>query len=129
MSYSYSFKPKFANEFANFPSDQQDKILEFGETFEQHGLGDFTKYVGKVSPSWSGNANSIAYNFAQANDLWHYHIGIPTYLASNAKYKTSDWVLHFQWKSRGTHIIFVDLYQHYRYDGSFYLPTADYLTD
>jgi hypothetical protein len=127
MAYSYGFKKQFATEFANFPKPQQDKILDFADAFLLHGLGDFTKYVGKITPSWAGNANSADYNFALSNELWHYHIGIPTYIAVHPKYSTSDWVLHFQWKGKGDHIDLLDVYSHYRKDGSFYLPSIDYL--
>lgn len=125
MTYSYGFKPIFAVEFSNFPTDQQDKILDFGETFERFGLSDFSKYIGKISPSWAGNASASDYQFALQHDLWHYHIGIPTYTSVHSTYKTSDWVLHFQWRSKGNHIDLLDLYSHYRWDGTFYLPSTD----
>ena len=127
MPFTYAFKKKFAQEFAKFPIDQQDKVLDFVAIFSAHGLVDFSRYPGKISPSWTGNADLAAYNFAVANDLWHYHIGIPTYVSNHPKFKTSDWVLHFQWIGCGTHIDLLDLYSHYRSDGTFYLPTADYM--
>jgi hypothetical protein len=124
MTYSTSFKKQFTIEFSRFPTDQQDKVLEFTETFEEHGLSDFNMYPGKISPSWGGNATPAAAAFAQANDMWHYHVGVPSYTQVHGKYKTSDWVLHFQWINRGQHVDILDLYSHYRYDGSFYLPGA-----
>jgi hypothetical protein len=128
MTYSYGFKKQFAIEFANFPTDQQDKVLDFADTFEISGLSDFTKYAGKISPSWSGlpkfHPSAV---YAKANHLWHYHIGIPNYSVVHAKYMTSDWVLHFQWTNRGSHIDLVDLYSHYKNDGSFYLPSSNSL--
>lgn len=124
MPYTYSFRTQFASEFKNFPPEQQDKVLDFTDTFELHGLLDFTKYVGKIAPSWSGSATSADQAFAKANDLWHYHIGLPTYVQIHPKYKTSDWVLHFQWVKQGDHIDIVDLYSHYKFDGTFYLPGA-----
>ncbi|HEY0488471.1 MAG TPA: hypothetical protein VGD30_03070 [Telluria sp.] len=127
MTFSVGFKTKFASEFTRFPKDQQNKILGFAQTFQTHGLGDLTRYEGKVAQSWSGNSTKAAYDFALANDLWHYHIGIPTYTAVHPAYKTSDWVLHFQWINGGRHIDLLDVYSHYTRDGSFYLPTADYL--
>lgn len=128
MPYTTSFRTQFAVEFKNFPRDQQDKILDFTDIFETHGLSDFTKYVGKISPSWSGSATPAAQAFAKANDLWHYHIGLPGYTQVHSKFKTSDWVLHFQWINRGDHIDLVDLYSHYRADGTFYLPGIKALT-
>ncbi len=47
-SYLVKFHKQFAIEFKNYPKNQQDKILDFIETFEQHGLSDFAKYDGKL---------------------------------------------------------------------------------
>jgi len=128
MTYTFGFKQQFATEFANFPADQQDKILDFTDTFEAHGLSDFTKYVGKITPSWKGvSPTSPAAQYAYANHLWHYHIGLPSYTTVHSKYSTSDWVLHFQWIDQGNHIDLVDLYAHYRRDGTFYLPPSNSL--
>ena len=127
MVYTWSFSIVFAEEFKQFPSPDQDKILDFIEIYETHGLSDFSKYEGKISPSWSGNISQDNYSYAQDNALWHYHIGIPDYQQRHSAYKTSDWVLHFQWKNRGDHITIVDLYSHYKTDGTFYLPPEDYL--
>lgn len=127
MTYSFSFKRQFAIEFTRFPIDQQNKILDFTDTFVAHGLSDFTKYIGKIAPSWGGSATHSAEVFARANHLWHYHIGLPSYAQVHEKYKTSDWVLHFQWVDRGNHIDILDLYSHYKYDGSFYMPGSQLL--
>jgi hypothetical protein len=127
MTFTVGFKKKFATEFTRFPKDQQDKVLGFAQTFQAHGLGDLSRFEGKVAQSWSGNSSKENYEFALANDLWHYHIGLPTYSTVHPAYKTSDWVLHFQWTNKGRHIDLLDVYSHYTRDGSFYLPTADYL--
>jgi hypothetical protein len=128
MTFTVGFKQKFASEFDRFPQDQQDKILSFVETYQLHGLSDFSNYVGKIAPSWSRGATQGAIDFATDNALWHYHVGHPTYKQIHPKYMTSDWVLHFQWVNGGNHIDLIDVYSHYTRDGSFYLPTADYLT-
>lgn len=129
MSYSWSFKKQLAKEFANYPQDQQDKILEFTELFELHGLSDFTKYTGKIFPSWSGlDSDNPLCQYAKTHCLWHYHLGIPKYLSRHGKYKTSDWVLHFQWPEQGNFIILVDVCYHYRSDGTFHLPDIKYLS-
>lgn len=128
-NYTWSFKNKFSQEFSNFPYDQQNKILDFVGVYESHGLSDFSKYEGKIAPSWSGlDENDLAHAYAQANSLWHYHIGIPTYTVRHGKYKTSDMVLHFQWPGCGPHIDIVDVYYHYKSDGTFYVPPLGYLT-
>ena len=126
--YRVEFRRQFAIEFKNYPKNQQDKILDFIETFEQQGLTDFSKYAGKIAPSWSNlKSSNPNYAYAKENNLWHYHIGIPIYQQLHAKYKTSDVVLHFQWQQGENVIYLVDIYSHYRYDGSFYLPPSNYL--
>jgi hypothetical protein len=128
MANTWRFKQQFAKEFHNYPQDQQDKILEFVELFELHGLADFTKYPGKITPSWSGlAATDPVCQYAKGHALWHYHIGIPKYSSNHSKYKTSDWVLHFQWPNKGDHVILVDVCYHYKSDGTFHIPDSRYL--
>lgn len=130
MPFTSSFKAQFAIEFARYPTDQQDKILEFIEMYEANGLSDFTIYPGKISPSWSGiDPSHPNYNYARYNNLWHYHIGIPQYILTHGKYLTSDWVLHFQWVNGSDHISLVDLYSHHTSTGIFYMPPQQYLED
>lgn len=125
MQYTVDFLPKFQKEFANFPIEHQDKVLDFVQQFQVHGLSDFSIYEGKIAPSWV--PGTAEYYFAISNDLWHYHIGIPTYTQRHGRYKTSDMVLHFQWQNKGPHISLVDMYDHYTSDGRFYLPSGAYL--
>lgn len=128
MAYSWSFKSQFTKEFVRYPKDQQDKILEFTEIYEKHGLSDFSKYSGKIAPSWSGlDSSDPIYTYAKSNALWHYHIGIPKYQSNHSKFKTSDWVLHFQWIDKGQQIDLVDICYHYKVDGTFHLPDVTYL--
>lgn len=125
--YTYSFLSKFKAEFANFPKDQQEKILDFLQIYLAHGFADFSKYTGKISPSWAGlEETDPNYIYCHANSLWHYHIGIPEYVKNHDKYKTSEWVLHFQMSS-DTHINLVDIYSHYDKKGNFYIPSGEYL--
>ncbi len=127
MIYTYRFSATFSNEFPNFPQDQQDKILDFLDIYEAHGLADRSRYPGKITHSWNTLLPSHPnYNHAKQNDLWHYHIGLPSYtVRPHGRYKTSDWVLHFRWPHRGTHIDIVDLYTHNKSDGTFYLPPSN----
>lgn len=129
MAFTFDFKRKFAAEFTNFPPDQQDKVLDFLATYTKYGLGDFSHYIGKVTPSWKGAApGGPDYNYSLTNYLWHYHIGLPHYsTTTHGRYQTSDWVLHFQWPKRGDHISLVDLYSHYTSAGKFHLPPPEYL--
>ncbi|MFM0162908.1 hypothetical protein PQR39_21150 [Paraburkholderia sediminicola] len=128
MAFTWEFSALFAKEFANFPTDQQDAVLDFTATFAAHGLADFTKYTGKITPTWNGaTVGSAQHAYAKANDLWHYHLGLPHYNYVHGKYATSDWVLHFQWPSKGSHIRLVDVCYHKMATGAFYVPGRKYL--
>jgi hypothetical protein len=127
--YQVTYLPKFSQEFENFPLDQQDSILDFTDIFEELGLSDFSKYDGKITPSWKNlEPDDPKYIYTRENHLWHYHVGIPEYKNVYDKYKTSDMVLHFQWFFKGDEINLVDMYYHYTNDGEFYLPPEAYLT-
>lgn len=127
--YHVRMNRQFSIEFGNYPEYQQDKILDFVNLFKQFGLSDFSKYDGKIAPSWSNlESSNPNYIYAKANNLWHYHIGIPIYQQVHSKYKTSNVVLHFQWEQGENVIYLVDIYNHYKHDGSFYLPSSGYLT-
>ncbi|WP_338558098.1 hypothetical protein [Acinetobacter sp. KS-LM10] len=128
MSFTWEFGKQFAIEFKIYPNDQQDKIIDFIEIYTQYGLSDFSKFPGKISPSWKGTPDLKTYTYAKSNHLWHYHLGLPEYIKSRYfEFFTSDWVLHFQWKSPETHIVIVDILFHYKADGEFHLPTQKYL--
>jgi hypothetical protein len=122
-NYEVYYLPQFKKEFTNYPTYQQDKILDFTDIYEVYGLSNFDKYEGKITPSWSNlDPSDPNYSYTRDNNLWHYHIGIPEYKQMHSKYKTSKVVLHFQWEDKGNIINLVDLYNHYLRDGTFYLP-------
>ena len=129
MSYTWEFGKQFAVEFSNYPEKQQNKILDFTDIYEEYGLSEFSKYQGKISPSWRGiEKTDPIYDFTYSNNLWHYHVGLPEYTKS--KYNndlTSDMVLHFQWKKSSTHIRILDITDHYKSNGEFWLPNRNYL--
>ena len=129
MDYTWEFGKQFAIEFTNYPVEQQNKILNFIETYQQFGLIDFTKFQGKIKPSWLGiDKLNPVYDFTYSNSLWHYHIGIPDYQKSKYNhYLTSDMVLHFQWKKQATHIRILHITWHYKATGEFWLPANEYL--
>ncbi|MBM2883908.1 hypothetical protein JFK97_05850 [Chromobacterium phragmitis] len=128
MAYFVEYGKKFALEFSRYPDYQQDKILDFVDTYERFGLGNFNNYPGKISKSWSGlMSHDPLHAYAVANSLWHYHIGLPDYKSVHQKYQTSDWVLHFKWPNMKNTIVLVDVCYHYRSDGSFYLPDDSYM--
>ena len=128
MTYLWSFSDLFAKEFSGLPQSDQDKILDFTDIYEEYGLEEFSVYEGKIAPSWSGGADAEALRYARSNHLWHYHVGVPEYRQFHTAYKTSDWLLHFTWPHRGSHILLVDLYSHYTSAGDFYLPPESYLS-
>ena len=111
MSYTWEFGKQFAVEFGCYPESQQDKILDFTDVYEEFGLSDFSKYPGKISPSWRGiEKTDPIYDFTYSNNLWHYHIGLPEYIKSKYNnYLTSDMILHFQWKNNINHIRILDI--------------------
>jgi hypothetical protein len=94
------------------PAKDLDKIDDFTEHFEVHG---FVGLPGKLAPTWNVPGHDRAYEekrrFALENYLWHYHVGVPFYSEPRnpaAKYKTSDWVVHFQRFPGDVHIRLVD---------------------
>ena len=129
MPYTWEFGKKFAVEFKNYPENQQDKILDFTDIYEENGLSDFSKFQGKIAPSWRGiDKTHPIYDFTYSNSLWHYHVGLPEYIKSKYNnYLTSDMILHFQWKNNSNHIRVLDITWHYKRNGEFWLPNSDYL--
>jgi hypothetical protein len=129
LSYTWEFGKQFAVEFNNYPENQQDKILDFTDIYEENGLSDFSKFQGKISPSWRGiDKTNPIYDFTYSNSLWHYHVGLPDYIKSKYNnYLTSDMILHFQWKNNSNHIRVLDITWHYKRNGEFWLPHSDYL--
>ena len=129
MSYTWEFGKQFAVEFSNYPEKQQNKILDFTDIYEEYGLSEFSKYQGKISPSWRGiDKTNPIYDFTYSNSLWHYHVGLPDYIKSKYNnYLTSDMILHFQWKNNSNHIRVLDITWHYKRNGEFWLPHSDYL--
>lgn len=130
MTYTVSFSQIFGQEFSRSPEPEQNAVASFIATFQAVGLADQTKYPGRISPSWANipqdHPNAI---HAKKYDLWHYHVGLPDYTGVATWDKVSDWLLHFQWRKTATHVHLVDLYQHHRHDGSFYLPAEKRLGD
>jgi len=128
LTFTWSFNKQFANEFKAFPKDQQDKILDFLDVYEEHGMSDFSCFPGKLCCSWRGlDDTDPNYHYSIANNLWHYHVGLPVYVSVHPGFMTSDWVLHLQWERGSTHIDIADMYTHHTADGQFYLPSPAYL--
>jgi hypothetical protein len=121
MTFTVGFGPQWSREWKSYQPDQKLKVGEFIHLYQANGL-DPTVLPGRISPSWM-NLQSTHPNFAYAknNFLWHYHIGLPQYTKSVYGDRTSDWVLHFQWVGRGSHIDLLELSTH-QVMGKFYLP-------
>lgn len=102
---------KYYNE--RFSANTVDKIDDFIDHFQQNGLWG---WVGKLGPS-----NKVPLNvpdrdeiiaYAEKYSLWHAHIGEPCFEDTiHGRYKTSDWVLHFQ-RFNGNHIRLIELGYH-----------------
>jgi hypothetical protein len=123
MTFTVGFGPQWSREWKQYQPDQKIKVGEFVQLYQAHGL-DPTKLPGRISPSWMGlQPQHPNYAYTQNNFLWHYHIGLPQYTKSAVGDHTSDWVLHFQWVGRGSHIDLLELSTH-QVMGKFYLPPA-----
>lgn len=112
----------FALHLPNFPKADRLKIAEFVYHVQQFGFDGLqgrnksSDNVPKDNPNWS---KIVAY--AQQHQLWHYHIGIPSYTLSDNGDMTSEYVLHYV---KGDDFIkIVDLSDH----PPLKLPTIDYL--
>lgn len=130
--FEIEFGDEFTRQYPNFSINMQNAIQDFIEIVETHGLGDNTQqyYKGKLSHSWRNLAfDDPLYAYTKNNALWHYHIGIPVYtLSRSGLYYTSDMILHFVWQRNTKKIKIVDYTEHYRANGSFWLPNPIYLT-
>jgi hypothetical protein len=123
MTFTVGYGPQWSREWRNYLPDQKQAVGAFVQTYLVHGL-DRTKLPGRVSPSWMGlQPVHPNYAYTQANFLWHYHIGLPKYTRSSYGDQVSDWVLHFQWVGRGSHIDLLELSTH-QVGGRFYVPPS-----
>ena len=114
MTYTFKSRGYFNNQLAEASQIELKKFGEFLKIYNVYGLSDFSKYPGKISPSWS-NLSFVHpdYQYAKDNSLWHYHIGLPSYRRwPNCSYQTSDKILHFQWPDRGNKIYLVEIAPH-----------------
>lgn len=129
IKYKISYGIQFLKEYPHYPPDQQNAIALFLKVFTKYGLKDFSKFEGKVSPSWKNvDESSPVYKFTKGNKLWHYHVGIPYYKKSNYyDYKTSDYILHFMLLDNQKEIVVIDITPHYDSYRNFWLPKPNYL--
>lgn len=129
MSFVVHWGKLFAQEYANLPLEQQEKVDDFIDLFERHGINGYLReYPGKMVNSWDPVPTSDKqYYHARSNHLWHYHIGLPEYKQrGQAPYMTSRDLLHFSWPHKKNEIVLVCLAPHY-VDGKFFMPGIDHL--
>lgn len=116
----------FIQEFPTYSKAMQDAINDVRKTFMDHGLNK-SKYKGKIKNSWTGTKIVQNKQFTKQNNLWHVHLGVPTFTPNqNGKFYTSDYVLHFQYDpSTPNHIRFIKATPHYSSNPKrFILPTV-----
>lgn len=116
---------KFREELRHFPTADQEKIADFIEHVQLHGLSQLegrnknSDNVPTDNPNWLTKVK-----FAQAHNLWHYHIGIPNYDSGTTfGDKTSAYLLHYV--RYDDMIKIVDFSDH----PPFKFPTEAYLID
>ena len=119
------FGNKIKKHLLNFSEQDRKKIFNFASHVQQYGLVSL-QGKNKRSDGFSNDDPQFAQKMALVKEynLWHYHIGIPSYQNSLVgEYKTSEYVLHYV---RGdNHIKIVDLSRH----PPFSLPSKDCLED
>lgn len=118
-----TFGRKIKNHLHNFSEQDRQKILDFAIHVQQNGL-DLLPGKNKRSDGFSNDDPQFANKMALVKkyNLWHYHIGIPSYKDSLlGDYKTSEYILHYA--RRADSIEIVDLGRH----PPFHLPSVDCL--
>lgn len=116
---------EFARVFSNFPVGDQDKILDFIEHVEVHGFDGLEgKNVSSTNVDKDDPQFILKVQKARQYNLFHYHIGIPSYRVSPNGYKTSEYVIHYR-KISVNEIKIVDMSSH----PPFQLPSNVHLDD
>lgn len=92
-----SISKSFAQLFRRLPQQDKEKILLFIRHVKKYG---FTGLEGKNKASDSVPTSDpnwlIKVKYAQQFNLWHYHIGIPTFDTSLPfGMRTSQYILHY----------------------------------
>lgn len=109
MPRKVDFTDYFTELYDGLTAQEQDLVDEFVFYFESNGLkpsASTPRFTGKISSTENvphgvvDRGAKIAY--ARRHKLWHVHIGWPHWNQSRnhmAAYKTSNYVVHFQWIS------------------------------
>lgn len=129
MSLEVKLSAHFSKRYDELPDRDLDHIDAFWDHCEKHGLAG---WKGKIKPSWIipehylDRAAREAH--ARINNLWHAHIGIPSWKPSknpDVGYQVSEWVLHFQYKPAEGWLMLCDYGDH----DPFELPLANRLVE
>ncbi|WP_201546115.1 hypothetical protein [Psychrobacter sp. H7-1] len=114
----------FKSHLKNYPEEDKLKISAFIQHVQNHGLANLegrnksSDNVPTDDPRWL-----VKVKHAKKYNLWHYHIGIPTYEGEFGD-KTSEYVLHYMLDEVGRKITLVYMSAH----PPFELPNDEYLT-
>lgn len=86
----------FAQVYATLPANDSDPIDKFIDHVENNGL---VGLPGRLKYSWDIPSDDglwqTKFQYAKSNNLWHYHIGLPSYDQTKpVGDQTSEWVLH-----------------------------------
>lgn len=115
---------KLLAEMRNFPKQDVDFIFDFINAVQQGGFSTLkgrnksSSDVPKNDPNWLSKVR-----YAQEHNLWHYHIGIPSYrLSTNGDY-VSKYVLHYVMNGDEIRIVAYDEHPPFR------LPNLSYIID
>lgn len=96
MGIKVVFGGKIQQELLNFLDSDLAIINAFVEHVEQSG---FVGLAGRNKPSDEVPTDDPNWRekvkYAQAHNLWHYHIGIPDYADGVKGDKTSEYILHY----------------------------------
>ena len=107
-----SFSIIFAKNLTKFPIEDRKKIYDYVNHIKEFG---FENLPGKFKKSNDVDTNDPNFlqktAFANENNLWHYHIGIPAYEKTKGfgNY-TSRYILHYT--HAGNEIKIVDMSDH-----------------
>lgn len=120
-----TFGRKIKNHLLKYSEQDRQKILNFAIHVRENGL-ELLPGKNKRSDGFSNDDPLFSSKMALVKkyNLWHYHIGIPSYTNSFfGDYKTSEYILHY---IKGEdHIEIVDLGRH----PPFSLPSHDCLEE
>jgi hypothetical protein len=87
-----------------------DKVTYFITEYLNNGWSG--NLLGRNKPSWDVPTDDPEWlnkvTYARKHNLYHYHVGIPTYTLSSYGDLTSEWIIHYQ-NLGDQHIKLVDL--------------------